>query len=110
MQLSRQYSLRFSRSVFQESGFDMKVVKWTAFGCFGLAAFLGAGVVVLVTGVSFFAAHLGLSLMTDIRNALVQVHEAPKLSVGAIGQSPEVPRSRAAAEIAADIAAMKLRA
>ena len=101
----------------------MKAVKWTAFGCFGLAAFsvvlaifaetpafLGAGVVVLVTGVGFYAAHLGLSLLTDIRNALVQVPEGPNVSVEAIGQSFEMPRPRSAAEIAADLAAMKLRA
>lgn len=103
----------------------MRVVKWTAFGCFSLAAFsvvlaifaetpafLGAGVVVLVTGVGFFAAHLGLSLLTDIRNALVQVQvpEGPMVSVEAIGQSLEMPRPRSAAEIAADLAAMKLRA
>lgn len=101
----------------------MKVVKWTAFGCFGLAAlsvvlamsaqtpaFLGAGVVVLVTGVGFFAAHLALSLLTDIRNALVQSAETPKVSVEAIALSGEMPRPRAAADIAADIAAMKLRA
>lgn len=102
----------------------MKLVQWTAYACFGLAvfsvflamaeeapAFLGAGVAVLVTGVGFLAAHLGLVLLRDIRDALV-----PKTSTVVADAAHAEPAAasfpqnvRSAAEIAADLKALKAR-
>lgn len=99
----------------------MTLVKWTAYGCFAMAVmsvvlamsnedptFLGAGLAVLIMGVGFWAGHLALGLLTDIRNALV-----PQAAVDHSTPLPTTKQaqtsSRSAAEIAADIAAMKAR-
>ena len=74
----------------------MKIVQWTAYGCFGLAAlavviaasyeapaFIGAGIVLLATGVAFLAADHALTLLKEIRDALLLHSEASGVASGA---------------------------
>lgn len=95
----------------------MKSVRWTAYGCFGLAGlsvilamaneapgFLGAGVGVLVMGIGFLAADRGLSLLAEIRDALVPSTVAPSNAPEADEATHDGPKPvRTAAEISADL-------
>jgi hypothetical protein len=101
----------------------MKIVQWTAYGCFGLAAlavvmsasyeapaFIGAGLVLLAAGVAFLAADHALTLLREIRDALLLRQAASgAMFEGASGGSDPVVPTRSATEIEADIASIRSR-
>lgn len=101
----------------------MNLVKWTAYACFGLAglgvilamaneapALLVGSVSALVLGVGFLAAHFGLSLLVDIRNALVPQHAPNSIAKAREAEAASLPMAKSAAELSAEIKAMAARA
>lgn len=108
-----------TRLIGADSEGGMKLVQWTAYGCFGVAglavilamsneapAFLSVTLAATVLGIAFLAAHQGLVLLADIRNALVPQTSAPERTPG---MTVEPTAVRTASAIAADIAELKAR-
>ncbi len=100
----------------------MKVVQWTAYGCFGLAGLgvimamaneaavlLGMAVSLAIVGVGFLAAHQALGLLADIRDAVASRNAGAASEEHAADMATPATPARSAAEIAADIQAMKAR-
>lgn len=101
----------------------MQAVKWTAYVCFGTSGltvilamaseapiFIGAALSVALLGMGFLAADRALLILTDIRNALVPALELQAQTVSVPAHPGEtIPSVRTAAEISADIAAIKAR-
>lgn len=73
-------------------------------------AFIGAGLVLLATGVAFLAADHALTLLKEIRDALILHSEANGIASDATSvASDPVKALRSIAEIEADIASIKSR-
>lgn len=104
----------------------MRLVKWTAYGCFGTAGLnvllafaqgmpilLAGAIAIAMTGVGFLAAHHGLSLLTDIRDAVRPPGERsadqPLSPAVPADQAPAAAPVRTAAEIARDLAEIRQR-